>query len=551
MSDGVASAMSAGTARPSGFYLQFSQELDLEQNILLHALHRALRQDLPTGVTDLCPGYVNLYVDFDERLIAASDVHAWVEGHLRTFAQPSDAQPSPTGPDQPQTGLARGRTVLLPVRYDGADLLEVASRTGLSQAAVIEAHSSPEYHVYALGFTPGFPFLGEVAPVLRLPRRPTPRPLVPFNSVAVANAQSCVYALPSPGGWNLLGTALETLYDPNRPEPFLISPGDKVRFQASEGPTPTLPAVRELWSPDPHRPALRVEEAGLLDLMMDAGRFHQAHHGLARSGPLDERSARFARGLVGNPPGTPLLELTLRGPVFTALRDLTLGVAGFGMRPVGQPMQESFRLWAGQTLRFESTHLGARAYLAVAGGFETLPFLGSSSTDLLGRVGRPLKVGDVLGLARETRSRVGFATRRLELPEQITLRLLPGPQATLEGLRALGEAYFRVSSLDRMGLRLSQLGGHPVPGAEVISEATPHGAVQVTPAGEAIVLLSDRGRIGGYSKPALIHPLDLPLAAQLRPGQSVRFEPDLSGTPEQWAQRWYKPAQLESVVEIP
>jgi Carboxyltransferase domain, subdomain A and B len=116
------------------------------------------------------------------------------------------------------------------------------------------------------------------------------------------------------------------------------------------------------------------------------------------------------------------------------------------------------------------------------------------------------------------------------------LRLQPGPQATPEALRALcgGEwgggtwagAAFRVVGQDRMGLRLS---GPPLPGGQVISEATPLGAVQVTPAGEAIVLLNDRGRLGGYSKPAVVHPADLPRAAQLRPGQRFRFRLALGG----------------------
>ncbi|AZI44732.1 5-oxoprolinase subunit PxpB (plasmid) [Deinococcus psychrotolerans] len=508
-------------SQPTGFYIQFAEQLDLRQNARLHALHRALLADVPPGVTDLCPSYVNLYVEFDEALIDAGAVRAWVVRHLQNLSEGR---------------ASAGRLIELPVRYDGPDLSDVAERTGLSEAEVIRQHSAPEYHVYAVGFTPGFPFLGEVPPSLRLPRRATPRPTVPPNAVAMANAQTCVYPLPSPGGWNLLGTALTTIYDPNRAEPFLIVAGDKVRFIPAEGDTPALPAVRELWPAEPHFPAFRVEKPGLLDVLLDVGRFGQAAVGLARSGPLDSRSAHFANGLVGNSPDAPLLELTLKGPVLTALRSVVVGVAGFGMRPEGQPMQQSFRLRAGQTLRFTSTHLGARAYLAVAGGFESLPFLGSSSTDLIGRVGRPLRAGDVLGLASLQPALPGFSNLPLNLPERITLRLLPGPQATREALVSLGSAPFRVTGSDRMGLRL---GGPSVPGGQVISEATPLGAVQVTPAGEPILLLADRGRIGGYSKPAVLHPHDLPLAAQLRPGQLVSFKPELSGSAESWARRWF------------
>jgi KipI family sensor histidine kinase inhibitor len=511
----------SGLQYHSGFYVQFAGQLDLGQNLRLHALHHSLMADLQPGVNDLYPGYVNLYVDFDAGMISPQKVRGWVVRHLRELQQ---------APARPE-----GRTTELPVRYDGPDLAEVAERTGLSVPEVIERHAAPVYHVYAVGFTPGFPFLGEVDERLRLPRRATPRKAIAFNTVAIANAQSCVYTLPSPGGWNLLGTLLSTVYDPNREEPFLISPGDTARFVVRDGETPPLPGVRELWPAEPRTPVLRVQEAGLQDLVLDAGRFRQAHFGMARSGPLDERAARFANLLVANPPGTPLLELTLRGPVLSAVRDVVVAVSGFGMRPVDRPVQESFLLRAGETLRFTSTSTGARAYLAVAGGFDTTPFLGSSSVDLLGRVGRPLQAGDVLGLATAGRARPGFAGLPLTLPEVLTLRLLPGPQATPEALQALGSAPFRVTGLDRMGLRLE---GPMVPGGQVISEATPAGAVQVTPAGDPIVLLGDRGRIGGYSKPAVIHPHDLPLAAQVRPGQTVHFRPDLSGAPDAWARAW-------------
>ncbi|MDV6375589.1 5-oxoprolinase subunit PxpB [Deinococcus arenicola] len=505
---------------PTGFYVQFSQELDLRQNARLHAFGRALRADLLPGVTDLGPGYVNLFVEYDAARVSDAAVREWVARHLREADSGAQVQ---------------GRLRELPVRYDGPDLPDVAARTGLSESEVIRLHSGSEYHVYAVGFTPGFPFLGEVPEVLRLPRRSTPRAAVPFNAVAIANAQTCVYPLPSPGGWNLLGTALDTVYDPSRADPFLIAPGDRVRFRPAEGQTPPLPAVRETWPAAPRFPAFQVQKPGLLDLLMDGGRLGQAQVGLARSGPLDTRSAHFANGLVGNAPGAPLLELTLTGPVLTALRDLVVGVAGFGMHPLGHPMQRSFRLRAGETLRFAPTGAGARAYLAVAGGLEGTPFLGSSSTDLIGRVGRPLKAGDVLGVAGRTDALPGFASLPLTLPQHLTLRLLPGPQASLEALHALGRTPFRITGLDRMGLRL---GGAEVPGGQVISEATPPGAVQVTPAGEPIILLADRGRIGGYHKPAVVHPHDLPLAAQLRPGQLVSLRPDLSGTPQEWARRW-------------
>ncbi|UBV44522.1 urea amidolyase family protein (plasmid) [Deinococcus taeanensis] len=513
--------------RLEGFYVAFGTELNRADNLCLHALHRALRGDLLPGVTDLYPGYVNLYVEYDAVQTDRATVSEWVRKHLPAAR---GAMPEARPP------------VTIPVRYDGEDLADVASRTGMSEREVIRLHTGPDYHVYAVGFTPGFPFLGEVPGALRLPRRDTPRLKVPFNAVAVANAQSCVYVLPSPGGWHLLGTALTTIYDPNRTAPFLLSPGDTVRFAEATGDAPELPGIRPLWPDVPARPALRVEKAGLLDLLVDEGRFLQAHHGMARSGPLDERAAALANHVAGNPPGTPLLELTLLGPTLTALQDVVLAAVGYGMtgqvagRPV--PAQAPFVVRAGDTLRFTPTGEGARCYLAVAGGLDTRPFLGSSSVDRTGRVGRPLRAGDVLGLGRAPVRAPGATAPLPQLPAEVTLRLLPGPQATYEALVALGRAPFRVREGDRMGIRLE---GPAVPGGQVVSEATPHGAVQVTPAGQAIMLLNDRGRIGGYHKPAVIHPDDLPLAAQLRPNQRVHFRPHVSGRPDSWPQRWFMP----------
>ncbi len=510
-----------------GFYVQFSSRIDQAQNARLHALHRQLAARLAPGVTDLCPAYTSLFVEYDADTTTAPAMRAWVTRALATL----DTHPLPP------------REVEIPVRYDGEDLPWVAQQTGLSEADVIRTHAGGAYHVFAIGFTPGFPFMGELPEVLRLPRRATPRGRVPVSALAIANAQTCIYALPSPGGWHLLGTALTTVYDPNRATPFLLSAGDTVRFRPAEGEAPSVPDIRPLWPEDPHRPTMRVEQPGLLDLLVDAGRHHQGHHGMARGGALDARAARFANGLVANPPGTPLLELTLQGPTLTALRDVVAGVAGFGMRALVNgreaPAQTSFRLRAGDTLRFTSTREGARAYLALSGGLDTWPFLGSSSTDLIGRIGRPLAAGDVLGAAGAGRARPGFTSPLLTLPSAVTLRLQPGPQASRDALRALTQAPFTVAGADRMGVRLD---GPPVPGGELISEGTPLGAVQVTPAGQPILLLGDQGRVGGYHKPAVLDPRDLPLAAQLRPGQRVRFQADLGGNPEVWRRRWFLPA---------
>jgi len=492
----------------TGFYLRFAEQLDLSANARLLALCERLLADPLPGLTDLVPGYVNLYVEFDADRVRRSRVERWVRGHLA---------------DLP--AYSSGKSVQVEVRYDGPDLPWVAHQTGLSVAEVVKRHSQLEYHVFATGFTPGFPFLGPLDERLRLPRRQTPRAAVPAHSVAIAGSQSGIYPLPSPGGWHLIGTALTQVYNPHREEVFLLQAGDKVRFVPAEGPTPPVPAERPLLPAEPRFPVLRVEQPGLMDLVMDDGRRVAGRFGLAASGVLDARSARIANRLVGNPAGTPLLELTLQGPVLEVLSPVVVAFAGYGLVPLvnAEPVRgaQSFVLQKGDVLSFKPLAEGVRGYLALAGGIESQQFWGSASSDAKGLIGRALQAGDVLGVAEPRAVRGGFGYDQGGL-SPACIRLLPGPQYSREAMEALCAAHYELASGDRMGLRLS---GPEVPGGELISEATPLGAVQITTQGQPIVLLNDRGRIGGYAKPALVHPADLPRLAQLRPGELLRFVP--------------------------
>ncbi len=123
------------------------------------------------------------------------------------------------------------RTHVIPVVYDGADLDDVAELTKLSRERIIEIHSSRTYDVDLLGFVPGFAYLSEIDPRLRLARRSQPRPRVPAGSVAIAAEMTGVYPFDTPGGWHLLGRTTAVMFDPRRDEPSLLEPGDKVKFE--------------------------------------------------------------------------------------------------------------------------------------------------------------------------------------------------------------------------------------------------------------------------------------------------------------------------------
>ncbi len=126
-----------------------------------------------------------------------------------------------------------GHRVDIPVWYDasvGPELALIAKRNGWSLQQVAEAHSATEYRVFALGFVPGFAFMGLVAPALATPRLATPRQRVPRGSIAIAERQTSAYPQVTPGGWNLIGRTPVTLFDATRDPMTMLEAGDRVRF---------------------------------------------------------------------------------------------------------------------------------------------------------------------------------------------------------------------------------------------------------------------------------------------------------------------------------
>jgi KipI family sensor histidine kinase inhibitor len=170
------------------------------------------------GVTDVVPAYGSLAVFFDP--LATNGEALADELELASRSVSTDA---------PESHPARP-THILPVRYDGGDLAEVAERTGLSRAEVVRRHTDPTYDVHFLGFVPGFAYLGPLDPALVLPRRAAPRQRVPAGSVAIAGEQTGIYPLETPGGWHLIGRTDVVLFDPARDPPNLLAAGDRVRF---------------------------------------------------------------------------------------------------------------------------------------------------------------------------------------------------------------------------------------------------------------------------------------------------------------------------------
>jgi KipI family sensor histidine kinase inhibitor len=200
----------------SAITVTFADQLDQRARGLVLALKADLgRRPLP-GTVEVVAATTTLTVHYDPLEIDFAVLKGALVGRL-----PSEPA-APTVQD--------GAIKEIRVRYQGPDLEYVAHQTGLSPGEVIDRHAGRTYQVLLLGFVPGFAYLGELDPALRLPRRETPRERVPAGSVAIAGAQTGIYPAETPGGWHLIGRTAARLFDPGRDPPALLAVGDQVRF---------------------------------------------------------------------------------------------------------------------------------------------------------------------------------------------------------------------------------------------------------------------------------------------------------------------------------
>lgn len=285
---------------------------------------------------------------------------------------------------------------------------------------------------------------------------------------------------------------------------------------------------------------IHILKPGMLTTVQDLGRWGFQSRGVPVAGPMDPCSHRMANALAGNDPGAATLEITLLGPEIEFGDDRVFAVAGaeFDLAIGGRsaPVRAPVKIRAGERLRFGARRSGARAYLAVSGGIDVPPVLGSRATHLISAMGgvdgRPLKAGDRLLLGAAARRPPARAPARpaWTIPSgHAPVRVLPGPQRESfapDALDVLQSARYVVSGRsDRMGFRLDgpRLTHDPARGADIISDATPLGVLQVPASGLPILLMADRQTTGGYPKLATVITADIGVAGQLGPGDTLQF----------------------------
>lgn len=510
----------------SAVVLASDEPLDDAGLARMRACAAAIAREAPAGVLDVFPAFGSVAVFFD---VAQIRSYSLLCAELRAIAAATAKSASPEPP----------RTVKIPVCYGGEfgpDLAEVATHAAAPAEEVIRLHSAADYQVHAIGFMPGFAYLGGLPRQLHTPRRATPRAKVPAGAVGIGGSHTGVYPRSTPGGWNLIGRTPLRLFDPTAREPALLRAGDRVKF------TPISPAEFARTSPAPLSGAaavglpvgadraITVLKPGMLTTVQDLGWRGRRALGVPLGGAADAFALRLANLLVGNAEDLAALECTLVGPTLRFEHEALIALCGarFGDLAPNQPI----RVAAGETINLGAARGGCRGYLAVAGGFEVAPVLNSRSTYLRaefgGFEGRALREGDRLPVGGVDRHPVG----RWHIDERITpaysaeptLRIVRGAQAAEFSRDFFSTSYRVTPQSDRMGVRLA---GPPLArqtGEELSSAPVAPGTVQIPPDGQPIILTAEAQTLGGYPQIAHVISVDLPLVAQLRAGNAVRFQ---------------------------
>lgn len=530
--------MEYSVAGDSALVVRFGDEIDEGTSSKVRAARLVIDGECIEGIVEVVPTYCTLYIFYDPLRIETAELVRKLEVAVSRSANAE---------------LPAPRVIETPVAYGGEygpDLEDLAKSHGLAPEEVIKRHSSKDYLVYMLGFTPGFSFCGSVDDEIATPRKKDPRVRILPGSVGIAGKQTGVYAIASPGGWQLIGRTYRRFYDPSGIEPIGIKAGDYLRFvpvtpeefeaNRAEIDAADVPPDYSGWSSGGVE-LFETLAPGALTTVQDRGRYGYQELGISCSGAMDEISLRVANRLVGNDENAPALEITMMGPRFKTLGETLISITGANLSPTldGRPlpMYKAVRVSPGNVIAFGAPVSGVRAYLAVNGGFSVPPIMGSASTGINAQIGgykgRKLEHGDILNRrpAEIPKNFIDYSVDPAELdfsPEDGAIRVIPGPEAdrfSPEGIRTFYSSAYKVGEKsDRMGSRLegSKI-AHGEKGPNMMSDGITMGSIQVPGEGYPLVLLKDRQAVGGYPKIAVICTVDAFRMGQMRPGDIVRF----------------------------
>ncbi len=555
--------------------VQFSQKICEEVNAEIVTFVENLKSCIEKGdacekeaIIEVLPAYCSVTVYFD----SVKTNHSAVKKLIEAAIEKSDRNSAPSD--------RAGRIIEIPVCYEdeefAPDLADVAKYTGLSKEEVIKLHHSKDYLIYMLGFLPGFPYLGGMDQVLETPRLETPRTKIPAGSVAIGGKQAGLYPSDSPGGWRIIGRTPLNVFDQNRSPACLYQAGDRIRFipitkkqfekiaEDEAGPGKGQSAGGKGKSKSaaiPFRPqaenqnqkyvctsSIKIIEPGLITSVQDMGRLGLQHQGIGQSGVMDAESFALGNTLLGNEDNAACLEATALGPTLKFILPcefvITGGECSATLNEKTISLNQKYFAEAGSILKCGFITKGLRSYICFKGGLLVPQVFASRSTNLKsksgGYFGRKLKVGDEIAvgdMVKKEKVAVVGGTEKKAIPilqqlpssgsQPLVLKCTKGSQYSDFSAEVIkdfqGLVFTVLPESDRMGIRFS---GQSLNcgKTDIISDAIPFGAVQITSAGLPVVMAADRQTTGGYAKIAAVTRHSMCLLAQAVPGTNVKFK---------------------------
>lgn len=285
---------------------------------------------------------------------------------------------------------------------------------------------------------------------------------------------------------------------------------------------------------------IRVLKPGIYTTVQDIGRTGYQSQGFGVSGVMDVRSFKIANLLIDNPENEAVLEFALTGPTLEFTAETIIAITGGDFQPKindeSVPMYTAIYVYKGDVLSFGGARTGTRGYIAFSSYLSIPVVMGSRSTNtksgIGGFKGRRLKENDFIGFRIKRRYLPYFLSRTLDIDEfdqeETVIRVVMGPQDdsfTPDGLTTfLSEEYTVTSDFDRMGCRLEGPYIAHKGKADIISDGTAFGSIQVPAHGKPIILLADRQTTGGYTKIATVASVDIPKLVQRKTDHKIRFE---------------------------
>ena len=564
------------------FPQKISEEVNAQVTSFVKKMKKCIVQDISnagtsctvsSAIIEIVPTYCAVTVYFDPEKADAPEVITFIKKILSK--NDGDDEEDVTG----------GKLVEIPVCYDdeefAPDLEDVAKHTGLTKEEVIKIHHSKDYLIYMLGFLPGFPYLGGMDERLETPRLETPRTKIPAGSVAIGGKQAGLYPSDSPGGWRIIGRTPLKVFDQNRSPSCLYEAGDRIRFvPITRAKYDEIAAGGEFGrksgasscgevvsrggaSSDGGKyictSGIKIIEGGMLTTVQDKGRFGFLHTGIGQSGVMDMESFLLGNAILENTENAACLEATVLGPSikFTLACQFVITGAECSATLDDEPvmMNQKYLAKEGSVLKCGFITKGLRSYICFEGGILVPKLFESRSTNLKSKTGgffgRKLQAGDELAIgyepginAKKTRrdevkTGAPLAGRNPLSAEDATPDSIPSQDSILTLTCTTGSQYsyfpewavkkfqsevFTVlPESDRMGIRFSGQ-GLECGKTDIISDAIPFGAVQITSAGLPVVMAADRQTTGGYAKIACVTSHSMCRLAQAVPGTKVMFK---------------------------